>query len=396
MRKLRPILLAALASCAPAGAPSPWRSLDPAPPRIGSAIVRGTDSDPSQDGVVLVMHYDALAQGGGAAGGCTGSLLAPRLVLTARHCVALTDPGMACSSKGKPIAGGAVIRDYEPSAVYVFGGKDRPDFLSGTAHPSKGTEILTTGATTLCDNDVALVLLDRPVEGAKIVPIKLDAKPAKGSKVTVVGWGITEDESDPPARRQKTDVEVVDVGPGDQIGPAEFRVGEGACQGDSGGPAIAASGAVLGALSRGGNLTGGVGADGCLDATNVFTSAAAHADLIRAGYAKAGQEPWLEGEPSPLLAKLGAACAADADCRTSSCDVSTKTCTQECGDAACPEGLSCEPSSDGAKTICVPTQPDEGCAVVRSRASGTSGRGAGALIVLALFALRFARVKREQ
>ena len=363
---------------------------------VASPIVKGVDSDASQDAIVLVMHYDAVKKGGGAASGCTGSLLTPRLVLTARHCVAVTDPGAACNSEGKPVAGGAVEGDHEPNAIYVFAGKDRPDFLSGTARPVRGKEILTTGAKTLCDNDIALVLLDRPLQGAKIAPVRLDAKPEKGEIVTVVGWGIADDDPNPPARRQRTNVEILDVGPAEELGPKEFRIGEGTCQGDSGGPALAASGAVLGALSRGGNGTGGTGADACLGGTNIFTSTAAHADFIRAGYEKAGQEPWLEGEPNPLLAVDGAACAAGADCRSNICDAERKTCAQDCSDgSACSDGFTC--IAQGERRICAPSRHDdsyEGCStapVPRSSSSGSSG-------VLTAFAVTvlFASARRKK
>jgi hypothetical protein len=288
-----------LASCEGPGEPTS---------SVASAIVKGTDSDASQDATVLVMHYDAITKGEGAASACSGSLLAPNLVLTARHCVSKTDEDAACDSKGNAISGGAVDHDFDPTALYVFAGKDRPNFLAGTARPAKGREILTTGAKTLCNQDVALILLDRPLPGGVVTSIRLDAKPAKAEVVTAVGWGIADDDPNPPTRRQRANVAIIDVGPSDGLGPDEFRTGEAACQGDSGGPAIAASGAVIGALSRGGNGGPADGAAGCLGGTNIYSSFAGHADFLRAGYAKAGYEPWLEGQANPQLA--GAAPAA--------------------------------------------------------------------------------------
>jgi hypothetical protein len=391
-------LCVCLAACAVSPSAEPERTS-----AASSAIVKGKDSDASQDGVVLVMHYDAVAKGGGAASGCTGSLLTPRLLLTARHCVAITDSSAACDSEGKPVAGGQVTGDHVPSAIYVFGGKDRPDFLSGNVRPSKGQEILTTGAKTLCNNDIALVLLDRPLEGAKIVPIRLDAGPKKSEKVTVVGWGIADDSPNPPTRRQKTDVEVLDVGPAEQLGKAEFRVGEGTCQGDSGGPAIAASGAVLGALSRGGNGTPSIGADACLGGTNIFSSVVGHADFIRAGYDKAGQEPWIEGAPNPLLAKMGGVCAVDADCVSNLCiaDQPIKTCSQDCAVAACPDGFTCGDQS--GKRVCLvdkETRSEEGCAIAAAqpqpRLSRLSSYATTPAILLIALTLFFVRVRRKK
>jgi hypothetical protein len=355
---------------------------------VHEPMVKGVDSSDAQNSAVLVMHYDPLSQGG-ATTGCSGTLLAPRLVLTARHCVSDTDEGTACTPDGKPVSGGAVHSDDTATDLYVFGGKTRPDFLDGTARPSIGEQIVTTGAETLCNEDLAMIVLSTPVEGATIAPIRLDGGPKKGEPVTVVGWGIVDDGSLPQTRKQKTDLSVLELGPAPGLGPTEFTVGEGPCSGDSGGPAYAASGAVIGALSRGGNGAQAKGASECVGGTNLYTSIAGHADFIRSGYAKVGQVPWLEGMPNPLnAAPLGVACTANSDCQTSNCDPDQKACTQICDVTPCPGGFSCV-DHRGTK-VCVETPTStsgSGCTTAHTSGGSAPTTPIAAALAWAVLAL---------
>lgn len=291
----RALVAAALFACVSCG------SADDPPLGVSrQGIIRGVESTPELDAVVLVMHYDAIQVGGGAAG-CTGTMLTPRLVLTARHCVAVTDESASCDAAGNATFGGAIRGNHDARKIYAFAGRERPDFLSGLEKGARGVEIIDDAAKSLCNHDIALVLLDRALPGVKTAPLRLDAGPRQGETVTVVGFGVTDTTSTPAKRQQRGGVKVLSVGPAERLGPAEFRVDESGCAGDSGGPAIAAStGAVLGVLSRGGNDKGSVGPPQvCFGAENVFTSVAKYGDLIAAAYAKAGQKPWEEGEVDP-------------------------------------------------------------------------------------------------
>jgi uncharacterized protein (TIGR03382 family) len=339
--------------------------------REAEAIIHGTNSDASQDAVVLVMRYDNGKLATEAA--CSGTLLTPKLVLTARHCVATTDEASACKADGTPISGGGIGANFPASAMFVFPGSTRPDLLNGdVSRAARGAEILDDGGTTLCNHDIALVVLDRPIPGAKIAPVRLDGPTAKGELVTSVGWGYTETEAQPDARQQRTGIAVTDVGPSAQSGLAsrELMTGEGICQGDSGGPLLAASGAVIALASRGGNGTVAGPPAGCLGAENIFTMTSGFKDFLVGAYAHVGQDPWPEGGPNPLLAKLGAACSADGDCQSSMCD--TGLCTSDCTQAACPGEFTC---SDKKRCVAAGALKAGGC-----NASGGAPGAIGLLI----------------
>lgn len=273
-------------------------------------IVGGIASGSDQDAVVILARFED----GARVGLCTATLVAANLVVTARHCVSASDAVAACGSDGQPVAGALLHGDRAPASLAVFAtaGGAAPDTTADVGASAHGKSLVVDDATTLCNHDLAFVILDKTLTAAPIAPIRLGPL-AAGDALTAVGFGITEVGALPTSRMQRNGISLVGAGPMAYpddarygVGDAEFLVGESACSGDSGSPAFAKSGAVIGVASRAGNGQArdpNNAASTCLGATAhaVYAELGANVELATRAFKEAGAKPWLEGEPDPRI-----------------------------------------------------------------------------------------------
>ena len=237
----------------------------------------------ARDGVVAVAtkHVD------GSITLCSGTLVAPNLVLTARHCVsrALT-ARPACDVHGTSHNGEHLAEDDDPSAITILVG----DHVDANVDEPRARATKTVRPTTqvLCDADLAFLVLDRDIVGIEIVPMRLDAPVGAGDVVVPVGFGGGS-SGVVGTRAARLPSPVLVVGPGHNgstgavLGPHEFEVDGATCKGDSGGPAIdARSGEIVGVVSRGASCFG--------EGNHVYTRVDAYARLARDAFAAARTE----------------------------------------------------------------------------------------------------------
>jgi len=216
-----------------------------------SFITHGTLDGDAHPAVVLVL----MEIGGAPALRCSGTLIAPTVVLTAGHCVG--EPGEF-----------SAIRIFTESDVdngdnnYPFAGPNSVEATEWHAHP-----LYTDSEPEL--HDVGVVLLSQPVQlsagqyGTLPGRDQLDAlHPSRWTVFTTVGYGL---QSNKPGHVEAARVRMFAEPHLVQINSRNTddfllalsdnaRTG-GACFGDSGGPNYLDSSNVIAAVTQGGNDT---------------------------------------------------------------------------------------------------------------------------------------------
>lgn len=220
--------------------------------RQQQAIVGGA-LDESTEGVVGLALDLGLNR---AAGHCSGTLIAPNLVLTARHCIATTSNGSGTVKCDSTQFEGSM----EAGSLLVSADAIRP--RNGN-HESyiRGLQVRTLGSDSdVCGKDIALVILETPIFDIAPITPRVHDETSLGESFSTIGYGLT-DPDDPysDGTRQRANGSAVRCSGEDcvQLSDGAIRSSEWAsvdapiCSGDSGGPAIDARGRVFGVASRG-------------------------------------------------------------------------------------------------------------------------------------------------
>lgn len=236
------VVLAALGAfgCSSRGAPGDSKA-------EGIGIIGG-NADTTSNAVFAIQND--------AGGLCTGSLIAPNLILTAQHCVAeLSEPDAPVMCGDTEFS-----RVYPASAFLVTWDAD---ITNGAPNASihQVNLVVTPPSRSLCGNDIALLRLSDNVPATQAVPIvpRVDSRPTTEELFDAIGYGIQDPDDDQGQtageRMRANDNLVGCVGAFECNGTGatgtEWAAEAPICSGDSGGPALDAQGRVIGVASRG-------------------------------------------------------------------------------------------------------------------------------------------------
>jgi MYXO-CTERM domain-containing protein len=296
------------------------------------SAIEGGYLDDQDRAVVGVVHMSQ-----GNFGSCTGTLIAPNVVLTAQHCVAPTSTGGGVNCSQTTFG-----QVYPASSMFVT---TKTEFTYNiNAYYAAQEIVLPPGEAGFCGRDQALIILSKPIPASEAEPMvpRVDEPIYEGEEYYAIGYGATFDgQGAESGTRQRRDDLFIKCVAGDcpqfAIKETEWRGDTGVCSGDSGGPALDLLDRVIGVASR--------GAKGCEMPIYGYVYGWGQWIMDVTVYAASlsGTEPppWATGWPTdPHYSQpVGAECSDSSQCPSSAC--LNGYCTRLCDRAPCPEGFLC-------------------------------------------------------
>lgn len=258
-------------------------------------VLGGEPSGSTQDGILYVTAEVRNLSNAAVVKIGSGTLVAPNLLLTALHVVSKNPSNVpfACDASGNAVSGGSgalLGPSVAPEKVAVYAGP-----VPNAAPAAHGTQIVSSGSTTICENDIAFVVLDSALDFPTF-PIHRGAPIDTGARVTVVGYGSVADAPSAEVTRTERSVDVTAVGQWIRT----FTVSEGPCEGDSGGPALNGAGELVGVFSSvSASCTGPT-------AAGKYTDVSYFGPLVEQAFdAASAGSPWTQRGQEPTVAEGG-------------------------------------------------------------------------------------------
>ncbi|MCL2822412.1 MAG: trypsin-like serine protease [Polyangiaceae bacterium] len=206
-------------------------------------IVGGTKdtSNPDNDAVVMVYATDTY-------GMCTGTVISPYMVVTARHCVSKTKEYVTCNND--------VQSDFSPTSMAILKGVNPFGGGGSVTALAWGKQVYHDGSKSLCGHDFAVIVTSTKMTGVNPKKIRIKNGPYQDELFKAVGYGLTNPSNGNSSGQRYFRENVKVRGLASGTNNVDFVGTKSICQGDSGGPALSSKDAVFGVTSRGGDCNG--------------------------------------------------------------------------------------------------------------------------------------------